>query len=698
MLRGIVLLGCLVSGAIYDSTPHYSKGPYQAELTRLVTSYLAYYHYSRKNIDDEISAKAFHLFLENLDANKLFFLQSDIDEFKKYELAIDDDLESAESKLEIPFNVYERYAQRVDERVQVALKYIKSDFDFNKDESMVLDREDMPWAKSKAELDEIWRMRIKDQIIRFLLQDRDKEYYTDLLSKRYERLAKEVRENDSIDILERFLSSVTRAYDPHSQYLKPATKDNFDIDMGHSLEGIGATLRNEGEYTIVVDLIPGGPAALSGKIKPNDKIIAVGQGDEEPVDVVDLRIDKVVKQIRGKKGTEVRLTIVPATSVDMSDASVVSLIRDKVIITSQDAKKEVHEIKDSQGRNHKFGVINVPGFYLDSNAKYNGEKDFKSTTRDVRKLLKELEGDKIEGLVIDLRNNSGGSLDEAVELSGLFIKKGPIVQVRAQDGDARVLDDPDPAQVYDGPLVVLTNVFSASASEIFAGAIQDYRRGIVVGDQATHGKGTVQKLIGLEPFLRRLVDGELPDNLGGALKLTTHKFYRVSGSSTQLQGVRADIPLPSVYDQTEFRESKLENALNWDQIKPVEYDRYQVSADMVAALRLASEKRVTVHPEFAYVREDAKHFSELRAENRVSLNLAKRKAEKTQQETLDEQRKKERQVRNPVEVDKDKKVETGDAPDFVLQEAIEILNDYRLFQNGQSLATAQQETVPNRNN
>lgn len=696
MLRIVALLGCLLVQPVADNSRPTASG--HDELAKLVSSYLSYYHFSQMPLNDELSRRAYHLYLQSLDPNRLYFYASDLKEFSAFETSLDDHLQANPVDLSFAFRVYERFSQRVQERTQVALDLIGKDWTFDGKESMVLDREKSPWPKTRAEMDSLWHLRIADQVLRLVLQDRDKAYIVDLLSKRYERLAKEVRENEAMDILEGFLTSVARAYDPHSQYLKPATKDNFDIDMGHSLEGIGCTLRTEGEYTIVVDLIPGGPAARSERLKPNDRIIAVAQGDAAPVDALDMRIDKVVRMIRGKKGTEVRLTVMPATSLDGSETFVLPLVRDKVILTAQDAVSSVHQLEGTDGKTHRYGVIRVPAFYLDSNARHSGEKNYKSTTNDVRRLLAELKGQEIEGLVIDLRNNSGGSLDESVDLTGLFIKSGPVVQVKPREGSPNVLQDQDIHQVYSGPLVVLTNVFSASASEIFAGAIQDYGRGVVVGDRATHGKGSVQKLIGLEPFLRRLMDGAMPENLGGALKLTTHKFYRVTGSSTQLRGVEADIPLPSVLDQGEFREANLEYTLPWETIEPLSFERYGVTRQMVADLAKASRQRLEVSPDFAAVLEDAQTYSKRLAENRVVLNLQARRKEKQELDDLEKKRKQDLAKRLGIELPAEgPNPEALEKYDFVLNEALQILQDlHGAFRNQLLTAGLENQAVDDR--
>ena len=493
--------------------------------------------------------------------------------------------------------------------------------------------------------------------------------------------------------MERFLSSLAETFDPHSAYLKPETKDNFDIQMGHSLEGIGATLTRDGEYTKVVDIVKGGPAYRSGEIHANDKIIAVGQGEDKAEDVVDQRLDKVVKKIRGPKGTKVRLTIIPADATDQSETKEVVIIRDRVEITSADAKAEINILKDENGDPIRVGVIEIPSFYMDSAGKYRGDPKYKSTTRDVRKLIADLEKKGIDGLIIDLRQNGGGSLDEAIQLTGLFIESGPVVQIKDHRGRVQIEKDPDPAEVYQGPLLVLTSVFSASASEIFSSAIQDYDRGLVVGSQTTHGKGTVQNVFGLDRTLSRHLKKQFDEDIAGALKVTTHKFYRVSGGSTQFRGVRPDIVLPSPYDGMKVTEEALDYALPWDEIDPVKFKDYNKVREALTFLKSSSSKRVSDNPEFRYVLEDVAYRKKREKENRVSLRLATRIKEKEELEAAEKARNEERKLRVPLmevvavsEIDEEPKIESEEEedkvvfPDFILEEASMIIRDFIKFQ------------------
>lgn len=693
-LMGLAIFaGFTASGFFNGPAPADEADKYQASIASLVSRYLELYHYQQYRLDDRLSKLVFENYLDSLDPQRVFFLQSDIDEFRKYEEQIDDILHANPAQLGPPLEIYARYRERVKERVAVALKLIDAPMNFDVEETMEFDRAKSPWAKSTAELDDLWRRRIKDERLSQQLRDTPNKDFASMLHKRYERLQKNVEDLETVDIVESFLNSLTTVYDPHSTYLKPASKDNFDIQMGHSLEGIGATLTTEAEYTKVSALVKGGPAERSGKIKVNDKIIAVAQGDGEMEDVIDMRIDKVVKKIRGPKGSKVRLLIIPNDAVDSGTTKEVGLIRDQVNLKSQDAKAEIKLLKDQDGKVTRLGVIEIPSFYLDTRSKGRGEAEFKSTTRDVRRLLAELEKKGIDGLAIDLRQNGGGSLDEAIQLTGLFIDHGPVVQVRDFAGKVDMEMDPDPAQIYKGPLVVLTSVFSASASEIFASALQDYGRGVIVGAKSTHGKGTVQNVASLQSQLARALSGQVPENIAGALKITTLKFYRISGGSTQFKGVEPDVVLPSPYDGLKVKEEDLPRALTWDEIDPIQHSSYDMVRQALPLLKANSAKRIANNPEFRYVADDTKNLLERRERNTLSLSLAKRKQEKEEDKAKLKAREEERKHRVSVisssellfpEEHQEEDVlgteepaeEKVKVPDFVLEESLLVLKDY----------------------
>ncbi|CAM2066371.1 Carboxy terminal-processing peptidase [Sulfidibacter corallicola] len=681
---------------------------YQPYVANLVSNFLSLYHYSGLNLDDDLSKRVFKEYLESLDYNRMFFLESDIQQFRAWETQFDDQLRMVPANVSTAFLIYNRFRQRVDERVENINELLDQEFDFTKVEGYVLRRHEQPWAKSKDELNQIWRRRLKEDLIRFELQGKPKKDTLDLLRKRYERLSRNNRDLDETDVLETFLSSVARTFDPHSAYLKPMTKENFDIEMGHSLEGIGATLRTEGEYTVVAALVKGGPAEKSSKIKPEDKIIGVAQGKKgEYEDVVDLRLDKVVKKIRGPKGSLVRLLMIPGDAKDYSQTKEVALIRDRVEITAMDAKAEIMEMEGENGNAMRVGVIEIPSFYMDTSAKVAGDPNYKSTTRDVRRLIAKLESKNIDGLVIDLRQNGGGALDEAIELTGVFIDEGPVVQVRDFNGRVRVHRDPDDELRYRGPLVVLTSVFSASASEIFAGAIQDYDRGVVVGAKSTHGKGTVQNIFSLQPSLNKQMRRAFAEDVAGALKMTTLKFYRISGSSTQFKGVEPDVVLPSPYDDLDVGEEDLDYALPWDEIDAVPHKNYGLVRDLVPVLKANSAKRLTKNNEFQYLAEDSAYRKKNRERNSVSLVLAERQKEKEELEAKENARDESRKIRvsgiktdetiilennKAIVAPEDEKPDENKAetiagaekddeekvaiPDYILEECLMVMRDY----------------------
>ncbi|CAM2006932.1 carboxy terminal-processing peptidase [Acanthopleuribacter pedis] len=651
----VLLLLCLIvpSSLLADKDiqppQHLKPVEYQPYVASLVSNYLSIYHYSGLDLNNETSKRIFKEYLETLDYNRLFFLESDIQEFSAWDSEFDDYLRVIPANLSKAYTMYNRLRNRVDQRADVILKLLEEDFDLEKDEMYQPDRSKADYAKTEAELNALWRLRLKAEMLRFSLQGTPKDEMMDILRKRYARLKRNNSDVDATDVLETFLASVCRSFDPHSSYLKPITKENFDIEMGHSLEGIGATLRSEGGYTVIQALMKGGPAFESGQVDQEDKIVAVAQGmDGEWEDIVDLRLDKVVQKIRGPKGTTVRLNMIPADAADYSETKEVILVRDKVKITAMDARAEIREIEGPNNQSMRVGVIEIPSFYMDTQAKIAGDPNYKSTTRDVRRLIRKLEAEKIDGLVLDLRQNGGGALDEAIELTGLFIEEGPVVQIKDLNGRIRVNSDPDENIVYRGPLAVLTSVFSASASEILAGAIQDYDRGLVIGSKSTHGKGTVQNVFSLQTPLNKQMRRAFTEDVAGALKMTTLKFYRISGGSTQFKGVVPDVILPSPYDDLEVGEENLEHALAWDEIKPADYTNFRMVTALEPTLRANSAKRIAKEPEFGYLKEDQAYRQAQRDRNTLSLKLSERKAERERLEKIDDNRNEARKQRKSL--------------------------------------------------
>ena len=583
-------------------------------------------HYSEINIDDNFSSAAFDSYLDTLDGSHLYFLKSDVDELSVYRYTLDDSLKAG--SVEPGFEIYNRYYKRVLERLIYAINRIETnipEMDFTLDESISIDREDAPYANTVEELDEIWRLRLKNSVLSLRLTDDTNEEIEEKLSKRYRNQLSQILKTNERDIFQTYLSTVAKAVDPHTAYFSPRDSENFNMGLSLSLQGIGAQLTSEDEYTKVVELIKGGPAERGAELKAGDRIIAIGQGvDGDLQDVVGMRLDDVVSQIRGEKGTVVRLNVIPADAITESSATVVSITRDTVKLEDQSAKKEVIELSYS-GQDYKIGVIDLPTFYFDFEAASRGEEDFKSSTRDVRNLLEELKEEEVDAVVVDLRNNGGGSLSEANQLVGLFIETGATVQIRysgIRNGFTRPFGDNDPEVAYDGPLAVLVNRTSASASEIFAGAIQDYQRGVVLGGQ-TFGKGTVQEIIPMDY---------------GQVKLTRSKFYRISGASTQHRGVIPDITFPDFYDAYEdIGESSLDGALPWDTVRPVEYRTYNSIQTMLPELQNLHDERAKTSPDFIYLLGQIERTRALREKETFSLNelVVKQEREDSRREEFD---------------------------------------------------------------
>jgi len=582
-----------------------------AATTQQIMNNLLRGHYEHQRLNDQLSSRILDILYDDIDSTRSYLLQSDIDEFEKYRYSLDEALSRGE--MAPAFHIFNRFEQRVSERLSYLLNELhnhSADYKFDVDERLDLDREKAPWAKTKAELDDLWRKRLKNSILNLKMAGKEKDAIINLLNKRYQNQLNRVYQSTPEDAYQTFMNAVTRAFDPHTQYFSPRNTENFNINMSLSLQGIGAVLQAEDENTKVVRLVPGGPAAKAGNLSPADKIIGVGQENQEIVDVIGWRLDEVVDLIRGPKGSKVRLEILPANST-VSDSKIITIVRDEVKLEEQSAQKEVINVKDGD-TTHKIGVIDIPTFYIDFQGRMENKPDYRSTTRDVSRLINELKDEKIEGLVIDLRNNGGGSLEEAINLTGLFIPQGPVVQVRSTQGRVEVLPDVDPTVLYDGPLTVLVNRLSASASEIFAGAIQDYGRGLIVGGQ-TFGKGTVQSLRPLRH---------------GQLKITQAKFYRVSGDSTQHKGVVPDILFPSLFDKEKIGESALEEALPWDTIRPAEYVREDMVSPDLSLLREKHQKRIEHDPDFRFLREQKALIEELRDQTQVSLNEKTREKER----------------------------------------------------------------------
>lgn len=576
-----------------------------------IVELLKRHHYSKPPLDDARSVIIYDSYIKLLDPSRSYFTASDIAEFDKWKTQFDDFLKSG--NLDPGFTIYKRYLDRVKQRLDYALGELNKGvdkIDFTVKEDLLVDRKDAPWLKNQAELDELWRKRVKDEVLRQKISGKDLKQIQETLIKRYKNQLARLDQTRAEDIFQAYINTFAQSYDPHTNYLSPDNAENFDINMSLSLEGIGAVLQSDNDQVKIVRLVPAGPAAKTKQVAPADKIIGVAQGNKEMVDVVGWRLDEVVKLIRGPKGSVVRLEVIPANNAPNDQTSkIVSITREAVKLEEQAAKKSVLKLKQD-GRDYKLGIIEIPAFYLDFKAYRAGDPDYKSTTRDVKKLLTELQKEKVDGVVIDLRNNGGGSLQEATELTSLFIEKGPTVLVRNADGRVDVLEDENPGAFYKGPLALLVNRLSASASEIFAGAMQDYHRALIIGGQ-TFGKGTVQTI---QPLNH------------GELKLTLAKFYRVSGQSTQHQGVLPDIAYPSIIDTKEIGESALPEAMPWDTIRPVVKPASDPFKPFLAQLKAQHEARSDKDAEFVYIRDRLALTQKLMNEKTVSLNEQDRRA------------------------------------------------------------------------
>ncbi|MBT4693121.1 MAG: carboxy terminal-processing peptidase [Planctomycetaceae bacterium] len=601
------------------------------QITLTVRILMTRQHLTKHKLDDEISQRALVTFLKALDPMKLYFLQSDIDEFDAKKNDIDDMIN--DGKLEFAFTVFDRLMERMVESVTAANLMIDEKHDFTLDEYLSTDWDDLTYAADRAALDDRWRKRIKYNLLVLKGDETEGDEAQQRLHRRYNSLLKQMQQTKSDELLEMFLTAVTTSYDPHTTYMSPTTLENFEIQMRLNLDGIGAQLTLEDGYTNITKIIPGGAADLQGDLAVKDRIVSVGQGaDGEMVDVIDMKLNDVVAKIRGKAGTTVRLGIIHDGSAETVE---VIIVRAKIQLRDSEAKGKVIEHQlGADGKKYKVGIINLPSFYMDMEAARKGIKDYRSTTRDVRVIIDGFKKDGVDAIVMDLSTNGGGSLTEAIDLTGLFIDQGTVVQVKSPSGEVQQYDDRNPGTAWDGPLVVVCSKFSASASEIFAGAIADYDRGIVVGDSATHGKGTVQSLLELGSQLFRIAN---PPNLG-ALKITMQQFYRPSGESTQLRGVKSDVVLPSITDHMDVSESDLDYPVAFDEVDDtVKKSLGLRDAALIESLTAASAKRVAASEKFQELQKQIGKYNEQRKEKRITLNeekyFAERKARDAEKET-----------------------------------------------------------------
>lgn len=597
-----------------------AAGPQHRLATILITGYLSTYHYKKVPFSDALSAEVLKRYVETLDPNRSYFLQQDLEAFSVHRDRLDEALR--EGEIGPAFEVFKVFRRRLDERMTYAQALLRQPFDFDVEEDHVIDRSKAPWPANRAELDELWRKRVKNDVLELRVAGKDPSEITKTLTDRYTGLVQQTYQLNADDVFDIFINAYAWSIEPHTAYFSPRSSEDFRIRMSLSLQGIGAVLRSENGHTVVQQVVPGGPADQSGKLHDDDRIVAVAEGRQgEPVDVIGWRLEKVVDLIRGKRGTVVRLRIIPKGSAPEAGATTITLTRDTIKLEDQAAKKSMLEIGRS-GSISKIGVIQLPAFYIDFEARARGDRHYRSTTRDVRELLGALVHDGAQGIVIDLRGNGGGSLLEANELTGLFIQEGPVVQVRDADGDLDINEDDDPEIAYGGPLAVLVDRQSASASEIFAGAIQDYRRGLIVGEP-TFGKGTVQNLIDLDS-LGRWRRGNL-----GQIKATVAQFFRITGASTQHRGIEPDVTFPMPLQSPDQGERELEHALPWDRVDPAEYvPTAGVPQRTLFELRTRHEQRLASSPIFKLLTEQAEHAHQIEKRDRVTLAEDKRRAER----------------------------------------------------------------------
>ena len=654
----------------------------QSQAAHLSAEVLTRHHYKHVPLDDTMSAAIFENYLKALDSEKVFFLQSDIDLFAPARTSLDDAI--LHEDLRIPFAIFNRYQQSIEERLAYAHALLNKGFDFKEHESYQFNRKNASWPQSENELNDLWRKRVKNDWLRLKLAGKNEKTIRDTLNKRYDKMLNGLAKINSDDVFQYFMNAYTTSIDPHTSYFGKRAAEEFDISMRLSLVGIGAVLQEKDEYTVIRELVPGGPALLSGKLKAGDRIVGVAQGkDGTIVDVMGWRLDDTVAIIRGTEDSVVMLDILPANAGPDGEHKFISLTRKKISLDKQAAKKSIIVVKDGN-ITHRIGVISLPGFYQDFEAHQKGDKNYKSATRDVSRLLEELKKENVDSVLMDLRNNGGGSLAEAIDLTGLFIDKGPVVQQRDSQGNISVESDSQSSPSWDGPLGVLINRASASASEIFAAAIQDYGRGIIIGEPS-FGKGTVQSVINLD----QLVKSDKPEF--GELKMTIAQFFRINGGTTQLRGVTPDISFPAQTDTDDFGESSYSNALPWSQIKGADYKLEGDLSAIVPPLKAIHDARISKDKDFQYLTEEIAEANKQRQKNSISLNEADRRKEREAQDARIKshasgkaavasdigERQDDGLQSNERNLDADLALEKAqkDSKDVLLNEAVHILSD-----------------------
>lgn len=663
----------------------------QSQAARLAAEVFSRYHYKPVKLNDTSSNQIFNKYIKSLDGEHLFFVQSDIDSFSYARTQLDNAL--LEENLDIPFSIFNLYKKRVGERITHAKALLNKPFDFNIDEAYTYEREDVSWAKDTTELNDIWRKRVKNDWLRLKIAGKKDAEIIKTLTKRYNNSLNSINKIKSNDVFQSFMNAYATAIDPHTNYFGVRAAEDFNISMRLSLVGIGAVLQSKDEYTLIRELVAGGPAELSGKLNVGDRIVGVAQGKDAPmIEVIGWRLDDTVDMIRGEQDSTVVLDILPVDAGLDGEHKRIVLVRDKINLEQQAAKKSIIEVANGAIK-HKVGVIELPVFYQDFYARQKGDATFKSATRDVRNLIQTLKADKVDSILIDLRNNGGGSLDEAIDLTGLFIDQGPVLQERDVEGSIKIDSDDDAGVAWKGPLGVLINRGSASASEIFAAAIQDYGRGIIIGE-LSYGKGTVQTVINLD----RIAKNDTPKF--GEIKMTVAQFFRINGGTTQLDGVNPDIHLPSLNDLESFGESSYENALPWTSIRPAKYAKINDFDSMVPQLMAQHESRIKANQDFQYLNDDIEKITKQRQKKSITLNEAARRLERKKQEAeLDARKKQSKESKNTallddgllasernLKKDLEKEKNAEDDKDILLNEAANILSDTALLLKEKSKA------------
>jgi len=659
----------------------------QSLVCKTVAELISNYNYKKVPLNDSISAVIYDRYIKLLDESHNYLLASDIADFNKYKTALDDDVKSG--NLNDVFYIFNVYQKRYIEHMKYSIAQLDKDFDFSKDETFTYDREKLPWVASQAEMDNLWALRVKYDLLNLKLANSDLAKDKETLKKRYENLLTQANKLNNQDVFQAFMDAFTEAIDPHTNYFTPSNAANFNIDMSRQLEGIGAGLNIENEYIIIKSIVPGGPADKSKQIGVDDRIVGVAQGKEgEFQNIVGWRIENAIALIRGTKGTVVRLEILPKGSSVGSKPKVVEMVREKIILKDESAKKEIRTYNNN-GKTIKIGVISVPAFYIDFNDYKSGNPNYKSTTHDVKLLIDSLRQQGVDGIVMDMRQNGGGSLMEAIELTGLFIKTGPVVQVRNADNQVEVDKDEDPSVAYSGPLAVLVDRFSASATEIFSGAIQDYGRGLIIGTQ-TYGKGSVQNAIDLDRQIPTLRDklaaligkGNKTVSTGsqsifGQLNLTIAKFYRITGNSTQHKGVMPDIQFPSVIPMDKYGEDTEPSAMPFDVIARTDYSKVGELSPVIPQLKKLHDQRMATSASYKYLLDDIADYKSHETEKSITLDEAQLKKQRDADEKKSFDRENERRVAMGLPaLKKGQPKPTNEDLDFLKKEAGQILTDY----------------------